>query len=85
MPGPARLASIGYRGQSYCQEIVGVDREVCTCGERMIVDHAITDGEKIAEVLVRLGRRFARFNGLTYETAINGGATFSSHPAGWSQ
>jgi hypothetical protein len=51
----------------------------------MIVDHAITDGEKIAEVLVRLGRRFARFNGLTYETAINGGATFSSHPAGWSQ
>ena len=34
---------------------VGVDPEICMCGARMIVDDAITDGEKIAEVLTRLG------------------------------
>ena len=34
---------------------VGVDPEVCTCGARMIVDDAITDGEKITETLARLG------------------------------
>ena len=28
---------------------------MCTCGARMIVDDAITDGEKIAETLERLG------------------------------
>ena len=28
---------------------------MCTCGARMIVDDAITDGEKISEVLTRLG------------------------------
>jgi hypothetical protein len=28
---------------------VGVDPEICVCGARMIVDDAITDGEKIAE------------------------------------
>jgi len=39
----------------------------------MIVDVAITDGEKIAETLARLRRRFARFNESTKETTINGG------------
>jgi len=34
---------------------VGVDPEVCTCGARMIVDDAVTDGEKITETLARLG------------------------------
>jgi hypothetical protein len=34
---------------------VGVDPEVCACGARMIVDDAITDSEKIAETLARLG------------------------------
>ena len=34
---------------------VGVDPEVCTCSARMIVDDAITDGEKLAETLARLG------------------------------
>ena len=38
----------------------------------MIVDYAITDGEKIAETLARHGRRSARFNGSTKEAAING-------------
>jgi hypothetical protein len=52
----------------------GVDPEVCTFGARMIVDAAITDGEKIAEVLARLGRRSARFNGSTKEAAIYRGA-----------
>jgi len=51
---------------------VGVDPEVCVCGARMIVDNAITDGEKISETLARLGRRFARFNGSTKEAAIDG-------------
>jgi hypothetical protein len=37
----------------------------------MVVDDAITDGEKIAEILARLGRRFARFNGPSKETAIH--------------
>ncbi len=34
---------------------MGVDPEICLCGARMIVDDAITDGEKIAETLARLG------------------------------
>jgi hypothetical protein len=34
---------------------VGVDPEICICGARMIVDDAITDGEKIAVTLARLG------------------------------
>jgi hypothetical protein len=34
---------------------VGVDLEIGLCGARMIVDDAITDGEKIAETLTRLG------------------------------
>jgi hypothetical protein len=34
---------------------MGVDLEICACGARTIVDDAITDGEKIAEVLARLG------------------------------
>ena len=34
---------------------LGVDPEICLCGARMIVDDAITDGEKIAETLSRLG------------------------------
>jgi hypothetical protein len=50
---------------------VGVDPEICVCGARMIVDDAITDGEKIAEILARLGRRFARFNGSAKEATIN--------------
>ena len=37
------------------RKTVGVDPEVCACGARMIVDDAITDGEKIAETLARLG------------------------------
>ena len=53
-------------------QTVGVDQEICTCGARMIVDDAITDGEKIANVLARLGRRCACFNGSTQEAAING-------------
>lgn len=32
-----------------------MDHEVCTCGARMIADDAISDGEKIFEVLTRLG------------------------------
>ena len=32
-----------------------MDPEICICGSRMIVDDAITDGEKISEVLTRLG------------------------------
>ena len=28
---------------------LGVDPEICACGARMIVDDAITDGEKITE------------------------------------
>jgi hypothetical protein len=38
----------------------------------MVVDDGINGGEKIAETLARLGRRFARFNGPTKEAAING-------------
>ena len=38
----------------------------------MVVDDAITDGETIAEVLARLGRRSACFNDSTKETSING-------------
>jgi hypothetical protein len=37
------------------RKTVGVDPEVCACGARMILDKAIIDGEKIAEVLARLG------------------------------
>ena len=37
------------------RKTVGVDPEVCACGARMIVDDAITDGEKISETLARLG------------------------------
>jgi len=48
---------------------VGVDPEVYTSGARMIVDDAITDGEKTAAVLARLG---LPFNGPTKEAAING-------------
>ena len=54
------------------RKTVGVDPEICICGARMIVDDAITDGDKIAEVLARLGRRFAYFNGPTQEAAIHG-------------
>ena len=34
---------------------MGVDPEICTCGARMVVDDAITEAEKIAEILARLG------------------------------
>lgn len=37
------------------RKTVGVDPEICVCGARMIVDDAITDGDKIAETLARLG------------------------------
>jgi hypothetical protein len=37
------------------RKTVGVDLEIGLCGARMIVDDAITDGEKIAETLTRLG------------------------------
>jgi hypothetical protein len=36
-------------------QTVGVDPEICNCGARMVVDDAITEAEKIAEVLARLG------------------------------
>ncbi len=54
------------------RKTVGVDPEISICGAKMIVDDAITDGEKMAETLARLGRRFARCNGPTTETAISG-------------
>ena len=38
---------------------MGVDPEIYACGARMIVDDAITEGEKITETMARLGRRFA--------------------------
>jgi hypothetical protein len=38
----------------------------------MIVDDAITDGEKITETLARLGRRFASVHVSTNEAAIDG-------------
>jgi hypothetical protein len=50
---------------------LGVDLEICACGARMIVDDAITEGEKITETLARLGRRFASVHGPTKEAAIN--------------
>ena len=34
---------------------IGVDPEICRCGARMVVDDAITEAEKIAEILARLG------------------------------
>ena len=37
------------------RKTVGVDPEICACGARMIVDDAVTDGEKITETLARLG------------------------------
>jgi hypothetical protein len=37
------------------KKTVGVDPEICACGARIIVDDAITDGEKITETLARLG------------------------------
>lgn len=37
------------------RKTVGFDPEICVRGVRMIVDDAITDGHKIAEVLARLG------------------------------
>ncbi len=36
------------------RKTVGVDPEIFSCGARMIVDDAITDGVKIAETLARL-------------------------------
>ena len=32
-----------------------VDPEICGCGARMVVDDAITEPEKIMEILARLG------------------------------
>ena len=60
-------------GRSFFAKTVGVDPEICICGAKMILDDAITDVEMIAEVLARLGRRSARFNGSTKEAAISGG------------
>ena len=37
------------------RKTVGVDPEICICGARMTIDDAITDGEKISEVLARFG------------------------------
>ena len=56
---------------------VAVDPEICTCGARMIVDDAITEAEKIAEILARLGiestgppsRGNLRANSITFITA----------------
>jgi len=49
-----------------------VGPELCACGARMIVDAAINEGEKIAETLARLSRRFASVQGPTKEAAIDG-------------
>jgi hypothetical protein len=48
------LANIGCRGPSFLRKTVGVDPEICSCGARMIVDDAITDGKKFTETLARL-------------------------------
>jgi hypothetical protein len=37
------------------RKTVDVDPEICSHGARIVVDDAITDGEKISEVLARLG------------------------------
>ena len=60
-------------GSSFFAKTVGVDPEICICVAKMISDDAITEGQKIAEVLARLGRRSASFNGSTKEAAISGG------------
>jgi hypothetical protein len=39
----------------FLRKTAGVDPEICSCGARMVVDDAITDGEKITEVQARLG------------------------------
>jgi len=54
------------------RKTVVVDPEVCTCRARMIVDDAITEGEKITETLARLGRRFASVHRPPNEAAIGG-------------
>ena len=61
-PPPTGKPSAGRAAAEYwipwadlLRKTVGVDPEICTCGARMVVDDAITDGEKIAEVLARLG------------------------------
>jgi hypothetical protein len=49
------LANIGSRGlSSFAQQWVWIRRFVCAA-QVMIVDDAITEGKKIAEVLARLG------------------------------
>jgi hypothetical protein len=50
----AAALTSGYLGPSFYQETVDVDPEICACGARMLVNNAITDGEKIAETLARL-------------------------------
>jgi hypothetical protein len=37
------------------RKTIGVDPEICACGARMVVDDAITEPEKISEILERLG------------------------------
>jgi hypothetical protein len=42
-------------GSSFFAKTVGVDPEICICVAKMILDDAITEAEKIAEILARLG------------------------------
>jgi len=70
--------STGHAPGEYClpwaellPKTLGVDPEVYTCSARMIVDDAITEGEKITETLARLGRCVASVHGPTKEAAIN--------------
>ena len=60
-PPPSGKPSTGRAAPEYwlpwselLRKTVGVDPEICTCGARMIVDNAITEAEKIAEILARL-------------------------------
>ena len=61
-PPPTRKPSTGRAPGEYwllwaelLRKTVGVDPEICLCGVSMILDDAITDGEKITETLARLG------------------------------
>ena len=50
---------------------MGVDPEICICGARMIVDDAITDGEKIAEILANLNSFLSKHRGMPNIFMVN--------------
>ncbi len=61
-PPPTGKPSAGRAAPEYwlpwaelLRRTIGVDPEICRCGARMVVDDAITEAEKIAEILARLG------------------------------